>query len=209
MYLSKIKLNPEHQGVLYDVGNVHALHQRIMQGFLGDPNAQNLRQSAQILFVLNAQKFELLVQSGAKPDWSALPPRYAEDPKVKSVDLVSNIQDGATLRFWLRANPTIRKSQSRAIVPLLRQDEQLDWLRRKGEIHGFEVVDAIAQQRPTLLGFKQRPDDPDKKQRILINCVDFGGILRIIHAEKFADALQDGVGRSRPYGCGLLAIAPL
>lgn len=209
MYLTQIKLNPEHPSVHYDTGNVHALHQRVMSGFL-DLSQQQARAKENILFRTEPQRFQVLVQSRSQPDWGKLPKGYAIAHESKDCsDLLSSLAAGRSFRFRLKANPSRRDPASRKQVGINKPADQLAWLERQAERNGFTLVEAIVTPLPTLVGFKRRDPGGDSYQRITLRCAEFGGVLRVADQQKFCQALQKGIGRGQAYGCGLLAIAPV
>ncbi|MHA1372041.1 MAG: type I-E CRISPR-associated protein Cas6/Cse3/CasE, partial [Promethearchaeota archaeon] len=102
----------------------------------------------------------LIVQSTIKPDWSKLPKNYVTNNEffnagiqVKDISKILDIiENGMKLRFRLRANPTkkiptkdengniIKSKKNNSRVPLIRDKDQLDWLKRKAEKCGFEPL---------------------------------------------------------------------
>ena len=86
----------------------------------------------------------LLVQSFGQPDWSWLGepgaqgyllPLSEPNPAVKPISLP--LSAGQILAFRLRANPTVKRQKER--VGLMREEDQLAWLRRKAEQSGFRL----------------------------------------------------------------------
>lgn len=195
----------------------------------------------------------LLVQSAVPPNWDNLPPNFlAAPPAVKDLSQFYNkIAHGAVLRFLLRANVTRRVGKhshikcvpgrpeyERALaderqnrdhyrgkrVEVWGEDRQLEWLRRKGRDHGFEVlaaelITADGGRRPYLLadaapagkevGYKFRSADagPGKRTRLSFGAVTFRGLLRVTDPQLFREALAQGVGPGKAFGFGLLSVA--
>jgi CRISPR system Cascade subunit CasE len=90
-------------------------------------------------------------------------------------------------------------------------EEQLEWLIRKGEQHGFVIPSAHNGQPDvspspclTLTG-QRRPSD---KGPITLEPVRFEGHLIVTDTAAFTDALHKGIGHGKAYGCGLISLAP-
>lgn len=206
MYLSKLGLNERDRQVYRDLGNAHALHQRIMQGF-PDEERQQARSDWHVLYRHEPKpdSIVLLVQSTIQPDWNQLPVGYLQDHAIKPMDaMLKNLQSGQRLQFQLRANPSKRDSKTRKTIGLFQQTEQVNWLNRKGEQHGFKADRIYTVPSPNILGFKAKGSPPIK-----ITTVLYQGVLEIVDVDLFTQALRQGIGRGRTYGCGLLSIARL
>ncbi|AUQ23910.1 type I-E CRISPR-associated protein Cas6/Cse3/CasE [Dickeya zeae] len=126
---------------------------------------------------------------------------------------------GMQLAFSLRANPVVTRQKKRSDVLMdakyqakaqgadaaeiwpRQQQAATDWLVRQGEQWGFEVnacrVDGYQRQR----WYKPQQTEP-----VSFSSVDFDGLLRITDAERFAQAVSEGLGKSRALGCGLLLL---
>jgi len=180
----------------------------------------------------------LYVQSRVEPDWSRLAEGYlaAPEPGVQNpackciVPVLESLAPGMVLRFRLRANPT-RKIDTKTgpdgrrrhgrRVELRDEREQLAWLKRKGEAAGFalesvrtvpDVPDVLVTAR-TKVGFstgrRRRPGSADgESARLTFASVVMEGHLRVTDADKFREALTNGIGSAKAYGFGLLSIAP-
>lgn len=233
MYLSRLVLNSRSRAVRNDLADCRGIHRTILSAF---PQANNeiggVRAAFGILFRadidIRRAKTTLLVQSGVKPDWSQLPKEYLdldideiENPALKRIEeLYGTLTDGVRLRFRLRANPTRRISNKnheekndchRKRVEINGEANQLDWLRRKGEQHGFRlltarinpnVLNARANSEGKVLGWRS-----ESKQRMKFGSVLFEGELEIINSTLFNEALANGIGSGKAYGFGLLSIA--
>lgn len=78
-----------------------------------------------------------------------------------------------------------------------------EWLSTRSERlgFGFESQSVIAD------GYQKRIGRSRKHQKtIRFSTVDFHGVLTVIDPEKFKQALLDGIGRSKAFGCGLLLV---
>lgn len=125
-----------------------------------------------------------------------------------------NIETGSTIRFKLRANPvkTIKDKHGRLTkkgepkkcrVPLLREEDKINWLQRK--LEGKATLQSIQVQDEKPLYFYKESED----RRGQIKPVCFEGVLSIDNAEAFSQMLQTGIGAAKGMGCGMLSLAPV
>jgi CRISPR system Cascade subunit CasE len=102
-------------------------------------------------------------------------------------------------------------------VELRTEAQQLEWLRRKGAAHGFEVLsvrasDAVPNIRvsegPKSRGFRLN-EKTGTKTPLTFASVFFEGVLRVTDPQAFRLALERGIGSAKAYGFGMLSIAPV
>lgn len=204
MYLSKLVFNDRETAVHRDLGNAHKLHQRIMQGF-PDEQGENPRQAWNILYRQEPDSLVVLVQSAIAPDWSRLPQGYLLESGSKEVRWkATQFEGGHLYRFRLKANPSKRDKDSRKLIGMFRRDDQIAWLERKASQHGFHAMGIDVIPMPNLFGTKAKGSAP-----IRIHSVILQGFLQVTDPARFVQSLEEGIGRGRSYGCGLLSIAKL
>ncbi|MBW4444362.1 MAG: type I-E CRISPR-associated protein Cas6/Cse3/CasE [Plectolyngbya sp. WJT66-NPBG17] len=201
MYLSKLILNGQDRTVQADLSNAHKLHQRIMQAF-PDEQRDRPRDDWNILFRQEVENDVVLVQSEIDPDWSRLPPRYLVSQAVKAWDLeATQLSVGRVFQFRLRANPSKRDNQSRKTIGLFHRPDQLAWLERQAERCGFQLHGVDVIPSPNVYGLKGKGSSP-----IRISTALYQGVLEVKDPLPLLTALQQGIGRGKSYGCGLLSI---
>jgi CRISPR system Cascade subunit CasE len=121
------------------------------------------------------------------------------------------LKEGQWLRFHLTANPikTIKDREGRqdnrgepksCRVPLIRVEQQEEWLRRK--------LDGAANLQAVEIGARQplyfrRKGDVGK-----IVPVRFEGVLIVKNAPRLIELVRHGIGPAKAFGCGLLSLAP-
>ena len=228
LYLSRLRLQPRHRDVQKDLSNCHALHSRILSAFPLLPTPSSPRAEMGVLYRLEeAGRFPtVIVQSRLEPDWSRLPEGYLASPaECKRVDdKYSRINQGDRFIFRLRANPTRRIARGNTEqaerwrgkrVELQREEDQIDWLIRKGDQHGFKLLSITVRQQavPNLRvlpnnkthGWRQ---DAGGNRKLTFGSVQFEGVLEVTNRESFMQALEQGIGSGKAFGFGLLSIAP-
>lgn len=228
MILSRLALNPRSRDVVRDLADCQEMHRTILSAF---PQASGpARAQFGVLFRIDYPQGRaplLLVQSRERPDWSKLPRLYLARPfDIKDVsEAYASLKSDATLRFRLRANPTRRidtksgpdgRRRNGKRVELRTEAQQIEWLRRKGAAHGFEVLSVRASNDvPNVRvndegksrGYRANGNAGDKSPLTFASVV-FEGLLRVTDLGAFKAALEQGIGPAKAYGFGMLSIAP-
>ena len=215
MYLSRLIFNPRSRQARQLAADPYQLHRAVMKGF-----PELLPAGERVLHRLETGRDTpvLLVQSALAPDWSTLDPAVLlppdpfdprPNPAVKPVELP--LQAGQRLAFRLWANPTLKKvrrdengerrNSNRA--PLLREDEQVEWLRKRAGMGGFTVLGVTVGQTQEQKLWKKKGTPP-----ITLVTVQFDGILRVDRPDALREAVLAGLGPAKAFGCGLLSLAP-
>jgi CRISPR system Cascade subunit CasE len=245
MHFSRLILNLSSREVRRDLADCQELHRTILKAFPDSPaDTGDARKEFGLLFrVENDQHTGLVrvyVQSQIKPGWSILPPGYLletpggpENPACKSIDeQYGRLSNGMVLAFVLRANPTRKvgttqkterlagaKNNGRRVL-ITGFEEQLEWLRRKGQTGGFELMsvrvdeavpDADALPEGRISGHRRKVGGQEGKpvwSELTFGSVLFRGHLRVSDHDKFLKTLVEGVGSGKAYGFGLLSLAP-
>lgn len=119
---------------------------------------------------------------------------------------------GQRLAFVLTANPvkaitdTQReakpgKQSEKCRVPLIKEDEQRQWLARK--LTGAAVLENTVILPHAPLYFRK-----GKHGGKLVTCT-FEGVLQVDAPKQLAGLLENGVGPAKAFGCGLLLVRQL
>jgi CRISPR system Cascade subunit CasE len=194
--------------VLHDLANPYQMHRTLMSAF-----PESLPAGERVLYRLEQRRSQplltVLVQSFSQPNWDRLGQQgYLLAPAaVKTFDFQAAV--GQIFIFRLTANPTKRLKAEGKIdgprVGLVREEDQLKWLQRKGESHGFSVLDARLTKLVQPDGWKQ---ENGKKHCISCQAVRFDGRLQVTDPGMLAQAVTEGIGSGKGFGFGLLSLAP-
>lgn len=241
-YLARIYLNMTRRTVIWDIRNHVAVHKRVMSVF-PHVDSGKARESLAVLWRLDTnaeQRPFLLVQSNTPGLWDNLPAGWATSVEVKEIDrLLDGLRTGQRCRFLLRANAT-RKINSTTgedgqhrngqRVPLRSPESALEWLERKGQEAGFELVKKLSvEQRgdtaATQQGSQTKPEqgvnhfvdvrlEPSTTGKrggafVTIEPIRFEGQLIVTDPARLAQAVRTGIGPAKAYGCGLLSLVPM
>lgn len=201
VYLSKLVLNLRHRWVRRDLANPHEMHSTLSRLF-DDPKA------ARPLWRLEGMRPPtVLLQSAQPPDFSRLLATngyegyFSVPPHSKPYDLPQRLVEGQVLRFRLEGNPTVTRQGKRH--GLRRVDEQLQWLDRQAQRHGFQVLTATVSRVERRSFHKRGADAP-----IVLLAVRFDGYLQVREPDRLRRAIAQGIGHGKALGYGLLSVAP-
>lgn len=210
VWLSLLHLNTSNPTVRRDLGNAVNLHRRLMRLFpdnLGD----NPRHNLGILFRLEdtPRGPRVLLQSQQSPNHHTLPNDYGTCQTKPLTPLLDALQPGHAVHYRLTANAirkpgkTTRQARNLSpVMPLTGPDAE-QWWHRQAESAGLELTTVHATPLDPARG-KKHPSQPDiRHDRTL-----FDGTATITNPDQLRQRLTHGIGRGKPYGCGLLTIAP-
>lgn len=208
IFLSRVIINsvaPQRRKMLNDC---YELHRSIMSAFPDEKG--NARQKFNVLFSMRTKEntTEIIVQSGIKPDWerSSLCPRYANERwECKEIGgiIEAAVKKRKTFFFQLVASPTKKiasEGKNSKRVLLHKEEDQIDWLLRKGRQNGFEVSLPSINLRPPEVRSGQ-------KKEVFFRSVEFSGNLAVTEPKLFLEALVKGIGSEKAFGCGLLMLS--
>jgi len=211
MYLSRLILNPRSRRVQRELANPYELHRTLMRAF---PDSLN-RERDRVLFRVETDPRTgvpiVLLQSTLEPRWDWLGEPGGKGyllraSECKSFDL--HLAPGQMLAFRLRANPTVKRrfnEKDHKRVGLYREEEQIEWLKRKGEQGGFRLVAVRTGSQDTVNGTIHRDD---KKHKLNLLAVQFDGLLQVTNPDRLRESVRQGIGSGKGLGFGLLSLAP-
>ena len=218
MYLSRIEINPRRAKTRRALASPQILHAAIEACFpaLGRTGSRNLWRIDSLNRALC-----LLLQSGSRPDFTHIIEQFGWMGQTwetrEYAGFLSRLQNDAVWAFRLRANPTHSvnaedtgaENLSRGkVTAYATADAQLLWLAKRAPKCGF----AIERDSAGALILEVTQSETNRFARqgktVTINAVAFEGVLRILDAESLANAMKNGIGRAKAYGCGLLTLAP-
>lgn len=204
MFLSRIEMNWDAARNPYDI------HRKLWRMFPGqDRESRRMWDEKRQGFLFRLEEYcagksvRILLQSSQAP-------KAAVGLKLVGVqEFRPQPSPGQVLAFILTANPvkTIRdgrkdskpsKKTETCRVPLLREDNQREWLLRKLE-GAAEVVSAVILPHAPVYFRKGA-----RGGKLAI--VTFEGRLRVNDPAALPEILEKGVGPAKAFGCGLLLV---
>lgn len=226
MFISRIPLNKVRYGARQLIGSPYKLHAAVEAAF--PPDAVRRTDDGRILWRLDSLGQDggvwLYVVSPQKPDFTHIVeqagwPMHAEWETKNYDALLDRVTKGQQWHFKLRANPARkagvdkgRRHRSDGIVGKVQghvtASQQLQWLVNRSVVHGFRILEDEYGQPNVVV--KERHKEQFKRGGATVTLVTavFEGRLEVIDTKLFRDALCEGIGRAKGFGCGLLTIAP-
>jgi len=211
MYFSRVEINPRLRACKLALNSPQRLHAIIASSFPSSTGEVATSRCLWRVDELNHSLFVLVV-SPNKPDFSHLIEQIGwassgQDWNTALYDpFLALLKPGQQWQFRLRANPTCSKADTEnprargKVIPCLKIDEQKSW---------FEV--RIVKHGAALNGYELASRTVDQFLRngktVTLNVATFEGILTVSDADLLRQALTNGIGRAKAYGCGLLTLA--
>lgn len=246
VYLSRLILDSRSRQVWCELAKPYEMHRTLMRAFPELSDDQNdARSRFDVLFRAEMSPHDnscvVYVQSTTEPDWSYLDnlngylaqSSHHDNPACKNItSAFRGLKGGQLLSFCLRANPVKRIAKPEPghedlkgkRIGLLKEEDQIDWLTRKGQQRepgqtgGFEIHTRTLlgedQSAPSLtvhpegrqFGHKKIEGNSHKMTHLGVR---YDGILKITDPDAFRQTLIRGIGPGKAFGFGLLSIAPV
>ena len=223
MFLHRIHLDVRCREARRDLADPYQFHSTLCRAF----SAPEIRcPEGEFLWRLEPETDvrgypRILVQSRSIPEWGRIGVPGWLAMAEPAVDMrerlkLEELRPGQRFRFRLRANPCLCRDGKR--LGLLRLEDQVRWLERKAQRHGFllpkfaafdlseapqDTVDVAVSQEQMLRGNKHTGPG------VTIFSVLYDGILSVTAPDSFKEALQHGIGHGKVMGLGLLSVVPI
>ncbi|MEU2900634.1 type I-E CRISPR-associated protein Cas6/Cse3/CasE [Streptomyces sp. NPDC001273] len=206
--LARIALNLHSRDVQRDLRDATQMHRTVMR-MVPDGLGDAARHRAGLLYRLDETdtSSSLLVQATVL-DPARLPAGYGQ-ADVKSLrPMFTALRKGLGVRFRIVLNPAKRerlpleeKGRRGRIVPLSGADADQWWLRRAAEAG----LDLHVLTPTTMEPARPRGRDAPRMRHSLLR---YDGTATVADPEAVRTAVAHGIGRGKPYGAGLLSLAP-
>lgn len=222
---SILTMDARHPYTAKSLVDAQDMHRTVMSGFRGwvadgDPDARAQMGVLSTWSVdLKAGALVLVVQSRVPGDWAGMPRGALTDkPHVITVDRTFRIGDSLTFRTVV--NPT-RNLPSGTQAPNrprgrrtahTRPDHVKNWFMRRlqplGEPrkgpHGGPRIGATANEEALAVRMLPTVTSSGSHRGLRIVRAEIRGTLTVTDPEVLVDAMTQGIGHGRAYGCGLL-----
>ncbi|MET9220540.1 type I-E CRISPR-associated protein Cas6/Cse3/CasE [Streptomyces sp. NPDC003300] len=222
---SVLTMDARHPYTAKSLVDAQDMHRTVMSGFRGwvadgDPDARAQTGVLSTWSVdLKAGALVLVVQSRVPGDWAGVPrDALTGTPRVITVD--RTIRAGDSLTFRIVVNPT----QSRPAGPPTperrrgqrtahtRPDHVRHWFARRfqqpGEPRrapdGVARIGATAEEESLTVRMLPTVTSPAPHKGLRIARAEIRGTLTVTDPAALVDAMTQGIGHARAYGCGLL-----
>lgn len=131
-------------------------------------------------------------------------PSQPERGRLASRLIYPGFFEHSTYRFSITINPVIRNNKTGRIEAIKSREAIEKWFMEKAPAHGFELVPETLQTNSIQVDRFKKGD-----ACVTLGKANLGGQLSVTDKELFIRAVQNGIGRGKAFGCGLLQIAPV
>jgi CRISPR system Cascade subunit CasE len=131
-------------------------------------------------------------------------PQVPEHGRIESKQIHESFLAFDAYCFEVRLNPVKRDKNSRKLIPVKKRETLLEWFCSKSEQWGFETDHESLQIQSTGV---QSFDKQDKQ--VTQNAATFIGKLKVRNQSLFIKSFEQGMGRGKSFGFGLLQLVPI
>ncbi|MEV0370558.1 type I-E CRISPR-associated protein Cas6/Cse3/CasE [Streptomyces sp. NPDC050636] len=206
--IARIRLNPHNRAVQRDLHDATQMHRTLMR-MVPDGLGDGPRQTAGLLYRLDESDTAstLLVQANTL-DPTRLPDGYGHIDVKDLTPLFTALKKGLAVRYRIVLNPSKRertpaeqKNKCGKIVPLAGPDAD-QWWKRRATDAGLHIHSLL----PTpVTSVQPRGKGAPRMRHKLLR---YDGTATVTDPDALAHAVLTGIGRAKPYGAGLLSLAP-
>ncbi len=218
MYLSRIEVNPRRRETVRALTSPQILHAALEAGFPSGTKDEHAG-VRNLLWRTDRLKGSLyiLVQSVRRPDFTHVIEQFGWPASGQTWEtreygaFLEKLEQGQKWRFRLSANPVHsvngakengKRGEVKAHVTV---EQQRKWLLDKSAALGFSVekeeMDVVHRE---TVRFRRTPQ---AKSWVVLSRATFEGVLTIADAAVLTEAMKNGIGRAKAYGCGLLTLS--
>ncbi|EMF30792.1 CRISPR-associated Cse3 family protein [Streptomyces gancidicus BKS 13-15] len=206
--LARIRLNPHSREVQRDLRDATQMHRTVMR-MVPDNLGDAPRHQTGLLYRLEeTDAFSALLVQAAQLVPARLPAGYGQADVKSLTPMFSALRKGLGVRYRIVLNPAKRerlsleeKGKRGRIMPLSGPDADHWWLRRATEAG----LDLHVLTPTTMEPARPRGRDTPRMRHSLIR---YDGTATVTDPTALTQAVLTGIGRGKPYGAGLLSLAP-
>ncbi|MFC7216857.1 type I-E CRISPR-associated protein Cas6/Cse3/CasE [Streptomyces polyrhachis] len=207
--LARIRLNPHHRAVQRDLRDATEMHRTLMR-MIPDDLGDTPRRDTGFLFRIDEsdEHSTVLVQATVPLDRTNLPTGYGDVHIKQLKPMFDALRPGLAVRYRIIVNPAKRerlpleqKNKRGKVVALIGAEADRWWARRATEA-GLHLNSMIPT--PVRSVHPQGRNAPPVRHSL----IRYDGTATVTDPEALTQALLSGIGRGKPYGAGLLSLAP-
>jgi CRISPR system Cascade subunit CasE len=135
---------------------------------------------------------------------SKRPPLQPEYGTIESKDIPESFLSRDIYGFEIRLNPVKREKTGGKIFPIRGRENLLEWFCSKSESWGFTTCRESLQIQSSGIQSFEKQDG-----MVTQNMAAFIGKLKVSDRPRFIRSFEEGIGRGKSFGFGLLELLPL
>lgn len=215
---SRIIVDSRDRRAMHAFGSLERLHAIIARATESEPGAEAGRTIWRLDQSARNSRHRLYIVSAEQPDCSV----FAQELGTSAEDCSScdygmfldRLECGQEWTFRLTANPTHAVPSDGFVTrgkrqPILKRAEQEEWLFKQLRKAGCHMTINRLEQPEVAIRGSQQVSFRKKRTTVVLTQVTFDGILSVDDPIALREALVNGIGPAKAYGCGLLTLAPL
>ena len=208
-------------------GELHRLVIALAAHSLGEEKVESPRERAGLLFRLEESQGTpvLLVQSADALNADALGTGFGSMVERDLTPFLDGLEKGTAVRYRIAAAPSKRLGKSennaerlgerakelgelarpgkRTYTRPLFGEQAEEWWRERAERHGLDLSEVASTGAGPAL-------DPGRsgKRGVRVHVTRFDGYAVVRDPDALREAVRNGIGRGKSFGCGMLSLAP-
>ena len=196
MILSKLELSVMDMKKL-NIKDEYSIHQLVYSMFSGPDDEEMVRDFLYVKKHNYRKALSLLILSHRNPKL----PDYCQ---MTSRRIPENYLMGDEYYFTIKTNPVRRSVKNGKLFPVVEHKDLVEWFSEKAEKAGM-LVD------PNRIDLQDRGIEKvvKKEGEFIFNKVTFVGHCKVINREAFIKTFENGFGRTRAFGFGLMILKPV
>lgn len=211
MYLSRVQIEDKNRKRVKELTHLGAFHHWVESSFPDEVQLGVRSRKLWRIDKLQGARY-LLVLSEEQPDLERLEYYGVVNTAESKVydPLLNCLKNDMKVRFRTTLNPVVSISSGKGsgkrgkVMPHITIEHQMAYLMQRSYKHGFLLEEnefAITERSMELLKKQQlRP--------VRLSKVSYEGMLTITDVELFRNALIQGIGKKKAYGCGMITVIP-
>ncbi|MFE4861513.1 type I-E CRISPR-associated protein Cas6/Cse3/CasE [Streptomyces sp. NPDC056670] len=207
--LARVRLNLHSRDVQRDLRDATQMHKTLMR-LLPDGLGASPRQAGGLLFRVDQTDHAttVLVQATHTIDPSRLPTDYGYTELKDLTPMFAALRPGLGVRYRITVNPSkterlpLEQKGRRGKIIALTGAEADQWWHHRATTAGLHLNTLTPT---TVQPVRPRGKNASPMRQLLTR---YDGIATITDPDTLTHALLTGIGRAKPYGAGLLTLAP-
>lgn len=131
-------------------------------------------------------------------------PNKPEIGEIASKEIPNAFLQEDYYAFEVLINPVKRESKTGKIIPIIGKDNLSEWFLQKTATFGFSVLpNTLIIQDTDVMQFEK------EKQKVVFGKALFKGKLNVTDRQFFIKSFEQGLGKGKAFGFGLLQIRPI
>lgn len=131
-------------------------------------------------------------------------PIKAKNGKIETRDVPEDFLNQEFYGFQVQMNPVKCDNETKKKIAIRGKENLIKWFSEKSSSFGFEIIeDSLSVSDTNVLKFSK------KGKNVVLGKALFTGRLKVTDKERFRKSVEEGIGKGKAFGFGLLQVVPL